>query len=156
MIRLIWIYAALMWLVFATSAYGQLIIDRVECDGMVMEPNTILLDPRPLGPMVFGVSVSGGGYFEIVLQGVVAHEISVDLTCFDGPRYTWVNVGRAADLDDDGDVDQVDFGLLQACIGGPDVPPRDTCIAADLDRDFDVDSDDVVAFEQYAKGPGVR
>ncbi len=51
------------------------------------------------------------------------------------------------DLDGDGDVDQVDFGLFQACYTGPDVPQDDpACIWARLDDDDDVDADDLAIF----------
>ena len=48
------------------------------------------------------------------------------------------------DIDGDGDVDQSDFGLLQACLSGDFIPqsnPR--CARARLDGDSDVDAADV-------------
>jgi hypothetical protein len=35
---------------------------------------------------------------------------------------------QAADLDDDNDVDQVDFGLFQRCLSGPGVPANAGCL----------------------------
>ena len=49
-----------------------------------------------------------------------------------------------ADIDKDGDVDQSDFGLLQACLKGAGVAQNaPECQAARVDGDSDVDVDDV-------------
>jgi len=48
-----------------------------------------------------------------------------------------------ADLDDDSDVDQADFGKLQECISGRGVPYDLGCADADLDVDGDVDESDI-------------
>lgn len=63
----------------------------------------------------------------------------------------------AADLNGDGFIDQADFGLLQAAIGG-DVGSRYEdllCGDCDLDNDHDVDEDDLALFEQCFSGEGV-
>ncbi|HQE41869.1 MAG TPA: hypothetical protein PLM77_01650 [Phycisphaerae bacterium] len=59
-----------------------------------------------------------------------------------------------ADADDDGDVDQEDFGILQACLynfGGP------ACSCFDTDGDDEIDADDLSAFINCAlvSGPDV-
>jgi len=60
------------------------------------------------------------------------------------------------DLDRDGDVDQTDFGLFQACLSGPGIPSADTgCERASLDTDNDVDSADIVLFSGCISGPSV-
>lgn len=47
------------------------------------------------------------------------------------------------DFDGDGDVDQDDFGVFQACITGPDIgSPTPGCEQADFDSDDDVDQSD--------------
>lgn len=52
-----------------------------------------------------------------------------------------------ADLDRDGDVDQTDFGLFQACLSGVAVPQTDPdCLNARLDGDTDVDETDLARF----------
>jgi hypothetical protein len=67
----------------------------------------------------------------------------------------------AADFDGDGDVDQDDFAVLQACFSGTDggvtIPPAGLdCTCADLDRDgLDVDHLDLIEFEKCASGPDV-
>lgn len=61
-----------------------------------------------------------------------------------------------ADADKDGDVDQSDFAVLQACFSGPDgglTTPFCECL--DQDHDQDVDQDDYGAFEDCATGPGI-
>jgi len=51
---------------------------------------------------------------------------------------------RPCDFDMDGDVDQADFGHLQACLTGSNVPQNDsTCRDARLDSDTDVDRNDM-------------
>ena len=67
-------------------------------------------------------------------------------------------MARAAlppDQDQDGDVDQSDFGLFQACMSGPDTSIPAGCTAADLDGDHDVDQDDFAAFPACMAGNGV-
>lgn len=60
------------------------------------------------------------------------------------------------DLDGDEDVDQDDFGILQACFSGPFVPQTDpACQDALFDIDSDVDTDDVAVFLRCMKGPDV-
>jgi hypothetical protein len=61
----------------------------------------------------------------------------------------------AADIDHDGDVDQADFGRLQACLTGATIPQTDpNCQDARLDADDDVDQDDVAGFRRCISGPG--
>lgn len=65
------------------------------------------------------------------------------------PRYR-------GDFDDDGDVDQDDFGGMQRClsgIGNPQFEPA--CLEARLDGDTDVDDDDLALFRICISGPGV-
>jgi hypothetical protein len=60
------------------------------------------------------------------------------------------------DFDHDGDVDQQDFGHLQACIAAPGVPQNDpACLDARLDADDDVDAGDVALFQRCMSGPNV-
>ncbi len=60
------------------------------------------------------------------------------------------------DLDGDGDVDQMDFGLLQACLSGSFTAQTDpSCQVALLDNDTDVDGDDITALIDCLSGPGV-
>jgi hypothetical protein len=61
------------------------------------------------------------------------------------------------DLDGDGDRDQSDFGILQACLGAPGmVPDNPACVAADLDRDTDVDQTDAALLRSCLTGAGVQ
>jgi len=60
------------------------------------------------------------------------------------------------DTDGDCDVDQEDFGLLQACFSGPGVPQTDPgCVFVRMDGDDDVDSSDFTLFRGCISGPGV-
>jgi len=60
-----------------------------------------------------------------------------------------------ADLDADTDVDQTDYGLLQACMSGFGIRQTDPeCTKADLDDDGDVDRDDVTVFMGCLSGSG--
>lgn len=61
------------------------------------------------------------------------------------------------DADGDGDVDQSDFAVIQACFTGADGGPFDcsTCRCMNTGGDTDIDGDDLVAFEQCASAPGV-
>lgn len=68
---------------------------------------------------------------------------------------SWLATSR--DLDGDGDVDLVDFGVLRSCWVGPDMPPSLGCSAtADFDGDADVDLEDFSAFQTDFTGPRVR
>lgn len=72
-------------------------------------------------------------------------------------RMLWRFLGLApCDYDRDGDVDQGDYGVLQACYTGADTPVTDpACLIAPLDDDDDVDRDDVDIFEQCRSGPAL-
>ena len=60
------------------------------------------------------------------------------------------------DADGDGDVDQDDFAVLQACYtGASGTYACPTCRCLNADTDSDIDSDDLEAFEQCASGPDV-
>ena len=62
-----------------------------------------------------------------------------------------------ADFDDDGDVDQSDYGHLQACFSGQGIAQPDAgCADAKLDADSDVDKDDVQIFLDCMSGPNVE
>ena len=72
-----------------------------------------------------------------------------------GLSASWGAVSR--DLDGDGDVDPVDFGVLRSCWGGPDMPPSPGCAAtADFDGDADVDLKDFSAFQKDFTGQRIR
>jgi len=64
----------------------------------------------------------------------------------------------AMDSDEDGDLDQADFGVFQLCYtGSGNTGSFDEldCNCTDIDGDRDVDTDDLVVFEQCASGPGI-
>ena len=59
----------------------------------------------------------------------------------------------ASDFDKDGDVDQADFGYLQACLSGMGEPNSPLCVVADLSGDGDVDQIDLALFQSCLGGP---
>ncbi len=78
------------------------------------------------------------------------------------PQYVVVHLTVEApefapcDFDEDGDVDQEDFGQFQACYSGAGIPQNDPdCDGADLHQDGDVDRDDFARFQQCISGPNV-
>ena len=61
-----------------------------------------------------------------------------------------------ADFDHDGDVDQTDYGHLQACISGTgSTQANPACADALFDNDSDVDRDDLTVFLGCLSGHGV-
>lgn len=61
------------------------------------------------------------------------------------------------DFDEDGDVDQEDFGRFQSCFSGPGIAqPRPDCKGALLDGDLDVDFDDFGRFQLCMTGPNIN
>ncbi len=61
-----------------------------------------------------------------------------------------------ADVDGDEDVDQEDFGVVQACHTGPGGGVPAGCGCFNRDADNDIDEDDLTAFEECASGPAIR
>ena len=60
------------------------------------------------------------------------------------------------DFDRDGDVDMQDFGHIQVCLSGVDVPQNDSsCQDAKLDPDNDVDRNDVIIFKGCRSGSSI-
>lgn len=56
------------------------------------------------------------------------------------------------DFDDDGDVDQTDFGLFQQCFSGTGNPVASECASRSLDGDVDVDQADFNLFQACMSG----
>ena len=60
------------------------------------------------------------------------------------------------DFDRDGDVDMEDFGHLQACLSGADIPQNNSaCQDAKLDPDSDVDKYDIAIFKGCRSGSSI-
>jgi hypothetical protein len=62
-----------------------------------------------------------------------------------------------ADVDEDGDVDQIDFGVFQVCYAGSGIPhgTNPICGCLDVNLDQDIDVEDFEAFSACATGPSV-
>ncbi len=58
------------------------------------------------------------------------------------------------DFDTDGDVDQTDRGLLEACARGPAKPVEPACLSRDVDHDQDVDQSDFAIWQRCLSGEG--
>lgn len=76
-----------------------------------------------------------------------------------GPYTLTIDPGAikpAADYDDDGDVDMIDFALLQRCLSGEGVPAvSPDCDGVSLDGDNDVDAADMAIFFNCFSGPDI-
>ena len=65
-----------------------------------------------------------------------------------------LRVGTEADLDDDGDVDQDDRVLFEACLSGPAAPLFPGCEGRDFDHDGAVDQSDFGILQRCMSGEG--
>lgn len=79
------------------------------------------------------------------------------LLCAGQPGTAWAVGLIPQDLDHDGEVDMDDFGLFQACYGGPGIPHNgsEACKDADTDYDGDVDQSDFGVLQGCFSGAGV-
>ena len=85
---------------------------------------------------------------------VFMHNSSILLAATHGRGLFTVDLQHAVlDLNEDGEVDLEDFGLVQACLAGPSVAPETGCAGADFDEDLDVDIADVAVFARGFQGP---
>jgi len=111
----------------------------------------------PQGPT--GIQVNAAGLVNGWTPGVVdlcqtfSFEVHAD-NSVGSDLVTWqVRVLSASDFDKDGDVDQADFGHLQACLSGDGDPCVPDCADADLSSDGDVDEADFGLFQACLAGP---
>jgi predicted esterase len=108
-----------------------------------------------------GTVVDDGGHVSGWLPGVadidqtIAFKVRTE-NAVGSDEVTWqVRVLSASDFDKDGDVDQADFGYLQACLSGIGEPNSPMCVAADLSGDGDVDQIDLALFQSCLGGPNI-
>jgi hypothetical protein len=99
---------------------------------------------------------AGQGYFFDTAADILYVKFAdtgADLTfTFGGPQIPDV----PGDFNSDGDVDQEDFGHLQACLTGTGVPVSDPdCFDADLDEDGPIGSGDVSIFLDCMTGANI-
>jgi hypothetical protein len=82
----------------------------------------------------------------------ITFEIRANNSAGDDTESWDVTVESKGDFDIDRDVDQEDFGHLQACFSGATHPYEAGCEDADLDRDDDVDLEDFAEFQECMAG----
>ncbi|MHC4671502.1 MAG: fibronectin type III domain-containing protein [Planctomycetota bacterium] len=70
----------------------------------------------------------------------------------EGAGWSFTTKPYPGDFDEDRDVDQEDFGHLQACFSGDTRPYELGCDDADLHTDGDVDQDDFIVFKSCMSG----
>ncbi len=97
-------------------------------------------------------------YWSVVFDTDLFSAVTFGRTASDGVSYDDITIApeprRSADLDDDGDVDDADFGIAFAAFTGPENGPSSNPLA-DLDRDGDVDDADFgLAFAAFT-GPNI-
>lgn len=87
----------------------------------------------------------------------VAHLSVTSTEAVNSPRVFTVNLivlPAPGDFDSDSDVDQADFGHLQACLTGAAGSPAPDCSNADLTGNGRIDSADLAVFRGCMSGPG--
>jgi len=88
---------------------------------------------------------------------VFAHDTAIAETGWLEPAPSYDVLRSLVDFDNDGDVDQLDFGHLQTCCTGLGTIQNDpACQDARLDGDTDVDQSDFVIFQACMSGRTCR
>ncbi len=125
------------------SFHGTMI--RCRTDGFPVGPGDgILVIDKPAGPATLdsythqGLSPGTTYYY-----AAFAHD---GLSYYAAPLFAQAMPLSPADFDRDDDVDQTDFGHLQACLAGSGVLIPPGCEDADLDQDDQVAEQDVALF----------
>jgi hypothetical protein len=113
-----------------------------------------LTNPPPLFRSQTGLSLTPGRLVPARTYYWQVHSINNGKTTV-GP--VWSFTSRAhPDFDLDGDVDLSDFGHLQSCMTGRQIPITDSnCRDADLDRDDDADGNDLGLLRFCLTGAGL-
>lgn len=99
-------------------------------------------------------TVAAGSTMTFFLDAQQLSAVEWNLNAFDDCVVDQVRF--AIDFDNDGDVDQADFGWFQACFTGAGIEQTDpACATARLDDDADVDIDDFGIFQGCMSGANV-
>ncbi|MBI4581961.1 MAG: DUF362 domain-containing protein [Planctomycetes bacterium] len=121
-------------------------------------PNTGSSDGEP-DTITVSYDCTGLGLGTHLATITVTENGSTPAPAFNSPQTIPVTVTIKtvrADYDQDGDVDQSDYGHMQACQTGQNIPITDlNCLDADLQGDGDVDLVDVNLFLNCKTGPGI-
>jgi len=109
-------------------------------------------------PPTFAANVTTNSWTPGVLAGFETYFWRVDTVHEDGitTGNVWTFTTRTwPDFDNDGDIDQEDFGHLQACFGTADTRIQTNCANGDLDNDKDVDQGDYAIFQGCLTAPNI-
>lgn len=93
-----------------------------------------------------------------MLVGLYEAAITIEANAINSPQVVPVTLtisSKPGDFDQDGDVDQEDFGWFQRCYSGAGVSHAAGCGIADMDLDNDVDPADFDLFQGCFSGPDV-
>jgi hypothetical protein len=168
-------------LIGARLIVGPTLVNRTVRVGLMLPNDTFTVGATGSGPVSYTISVDGnpswlsvyptsGTYngtpnvHEIVYStsglAINEYEAAIRVASVDAvnsPQLIDVNLvvrSAVADFDADNDVDQSDFGRLQACLAGTGagpIPPE--CVPTDLDGDGSVDPGDITVFISCFAGP---
>ena len=145
---------ARVWVVDAAGSWNISITTQIEVSGITTEVRSVPNDANggyEWQPTYVDVQIPATG--EVHIRFAVIPEAG--FTSGYGYYIDDIQVEviyHRSDWDHDGDVDQSDFGLFQACISGPAVPLQPGCEAQDLDGDDDVDLTDFGLFQRCLTG----
>jgi hypothetical protein len=130
------------WHEFRIDSYGSDIRFKLDGTQLIRAADTTFVRG------FFGV-----GYQELFATNANARGARVDnFKAFIDPG----RGGIRGDFNEDGDVDQEDFGRLQACLSGSGVPQTSPeCTYAHIDPDNDVDAADLDLFVACFRGPQI-
>jgi hypothetical protein len=149
----------------ATGVHPAVVLTWTAGVGAVAHQVYFGLDPHAVAnantssPEFVGSFLPGSEAYDppgLLSQGVTYYwrvdEVTQIGSVLRGRLWNFTTAVIPGDFDQDGDVDQADFGRFQACLsGGESVGPD--CMTADLDRDGMVDQGDFARFYDCMGGP---
>lgn len=148
-----WYHFALVWDGTDIRWYldGQL-------EGQILAPN---LHEAGTGPIIIGNDRFNGGtrgFYGLIDKVIVSDHATepaqLMIAGLDGCVARPCNL-PFADMDNDEDVDQLDFSAFQLCYSGSGIAGIGSCLCLDRDGDDDIDADDLVEFLPCVSGPSI-
>ncbi len=139
---------------FDESQYGYQYIEPVSCSTSVTGEVRTVNWTIKVNPIWGQVGPETGNFL-----GMCARDDDLTIGWSDSDDvfgYTFnVEPNPLPDYDQDCDVDQADFAVLQRCLSGSGQPVETGCENGDLDGDGDADIYDVAIFNLCGNGPGI-